>query len=174
MPKDDKTSSVGVAPTAGGAGLTSSPMVDVGQLANILTQARGPIIDRLSRALPKLSGDGSVDVAEWLGNLERLCSVERVGPADIIDYMLEGNAARVYRRMMVSEASQWSVVKAALLAEYALPRQEAWRRFTACQLGADEAVDVYLDDLERLGTRVGLGPEDLAFRVKFYEGLPPL
>ena len=75
--------------------------------------------------------------------------------------------------MMVSEASQWSVVKAALLAEYALPRQEAWRRFTARQLGADEAVDVYLDDLERLGTRVGLGPEDLAFRVKFYEGLPP-
>ena len=78
------TSSVGVAPTAGGAGLTSSPVVDVGQLANILTQARGPIIDRLSRALSKLSGDGNVAVTEWFSNLERLCGVERVEPADII------------------------------------------------------------------------------------------
>ena len=33
-------------------------------------------------------------------------------------------------------------------------------------------MDVYLDQLERFGGRIGLTPGDLAFRVKFYEGLP--
>ena len=146
--------------------------VDVSTLANILMQARGPILDRLSRQLPKLTGDGSVDVLVWLADLERLCTVEKVEPVDIIGHMLDGNAARVYRWMVVGDAAQWVVVKDTLTAEYALPRQEAWRRFTARQLGADEPVDVYLDDLERLGGRFGLSSSDLAFRVKFYEGLP--
>ena len=162
----------GAAPSTNGQGQGQPVVVDIGKLANILLQARGPILDRLGRALPKLSGDGSVDVAEWLADLERLCRVERVECVDIIDYMLEGNAARVYRRMMVSEASQWDAVRAALLAEYALPRQEAWRRFTARRLEADEAVDVYVDDLERLGQRLGVASVDLVFRTKFYEGLP--
>lgn len=43
-------------------------LIDVSALANILTQARGPILDRLARQLPKLSGDGSVDVMEWLAD----------------------------------------------------------------------------------------------------------
>ena len=33
-------------------------------------------------------------------------------------------------------------------------------------------MDVYLDRLERFGGRIGLTLGDLAFRVKFYEGLP--
>lgn len=146
--------------------------LDVNQLANILTQARGPIIDRLERAMPKLSGDGSVDVTEWLTAFEKRCKAELSSPADFIDFMLTGNASRVYRRMMVSEASQWQVVRSTLLAEYALPRQEAWRQFTGRRLVGGEPVDVYADDLARLGTRVGLTPADLAFVVKFYEGLP--
>ena len=43
--------------------------------------------------------------------------------------------------------------------------------FTGCQLAAD-LVDVYLARLERFGGRIGLALGDLAFRVKFYEGLP--
>ena len=147
-------------------------LMDVGELANLLTQARGPILDRLTRQLPKFAGDGTVDVQEWLGDLERLCKLERVDPVDIVSYLLEGTAARLYRRMLVGDASQWSVVRDALVAEYATPRQEAWRRFVDCQLGAGEAVDVYLDRLERIGGRLGLTSEDLVFRTKFYEGLP--
>ena len=48
----------------------------------------------------------------------------------------------------MSEASNWDVVKGHLLAEYAMPRQEAWRMFTACQLEAGDSVDEYLDRLE--------------------------
>ena len=146
--------------------------VSVSQLANILTQARGPILDRLGRSLPKLSGDGTLDVSEWLADLERLCRVEQIDCVDVIDFMLDGNARRVYRRMIVAEASSWEVVKGTLLAEYALPRQEAWRRFTARRLNAGETVDVYVDDLERLGRRVDLTPESMAFRVSFTSACP--
>ena len=147
-------------------------LVDVNALANILTQARGPILDRLLRQLPKLTGEGTVDVLEWLADLERLCQLERVAPVDIVGLMLEGNAARVYRRMLVGDAAQWSVVRDALVAEFAVPRQEAWRRFVDCELGAGESVDVYLDHLERIRGRLGFTSEDMTFRVKFYEGLP--
>ena len=147
-------------------------VVDANMLASILNQARGPILDRLRRQLPPFAGDGAVEVAEWLVAYERLCEVEHVAPTDLLTYMLAGNAGRVYSRMMVGEASNWEVVKAVLTAEYAMPRQEAWRRFVNCRLEANETVDVYLGRLERLGSRLGLTLNDLAFRVKFYEGLP--
>ena len=86
--------------------------------------------------------------------------------------MLAGNAARVYCRMTVGEASNWKVIKSVLTDEYAMPRQEAWCRYVNCTLEAGETVDVYLGCLERLGSRLGLTLNDLAFRVKFYEGLP--
>ncbi|XP_067931095.1 uncharacterized protein [Watersipora subatra] len=73
---------------------------------------------------------------------------------------------------MVGEASSWEVVKAALVAEYAMPQQEAWRQFVNCQFGAGNTVDVYLDCLEQFGKRLGMFSDDLGFRVKFYEGLP--
>ncbi|KAG1680249.1 hypothetical protein GQR58_012484 [Nymphon striatum] len=101
-----------------------------------------------------------------------MCRLENVSPADIIGYVLEGNASRIYGRMMVGDASQWAVVKAALLGEYALPRGEAHRRFIGRRLEADEPVDIYVDSLERLGGRLGLASDCAFFRTHFYEGLP--
>ena len=105
------------APSGDGAGsreaASGSPgaaIVDIGQLVSILMQAKGPIIDRLGRALPKFSGDGTLDVSEWLDDLERRCKVERVGPEEVVDFLLEGNAARVFRALRVSEASQWEMM----------------------------------------------------------------
>jgi len=43
------------------------------------------------------------------------------------------------------EASQWDIVKAALMAEYAMPKQEAWRKF----------VSTRMEGLDRFGRRVG-------------------
>jgi hypothetical protein len=151
---------------------TTPAVVDAGLLASILSQARGPILDRICRQLKPFTGDGSIEITEWIADYERFCTVERVAPAELISYMLNGSAARVHARMRVGEASQWDVVKAALTAEYAMPRQEAWRRFVSCQLETGETVDVYLERLERLGVRLGLSLNDLSFRVKFYEGLP--
>ena len=65
-----------------------------------------------------------------------------IAPTEILMYML-GNAARAYSRMRVAEASQWDIVKAALVAEYAMPRLEAWRRFTTCRLEDGDTIDVF-------------------------------
>ena len=113
-----------------------------------------------------------MEIAEWLVAYERLFEVKHVAPTDLLTYMLAGNAARLYCSMRVGEASNWEVVKAVLTAEYAMPRQEAWRTYVNCRLEAGKTVDVYLGHLERLGGRLGLTLNDLAFRVKFYEGLP--
>ena len=147
-------------------------MIDASVLASILNQACGPILDRLRRQLPPFAGDGIVEIAEWLVAYERLCEVEHVAPTDLLTYMLAGNAARVYCSMRVGEASNWEVMKAVLTAEYAMPRQEAWHRYVNCRPEACETVDVYLGRLERLGGRLGLTLNDLAIRIKFYEGLP--
>ena len=62
-------------------------------------------------------------------------------------------------------------MKARLLAEYALPRHETYRQFKLRKLGPDEAVDVYVDDLQRLAARVGLEADTMVFKAQFYEGL---
>jgi len=155
---------------SGAAG--SSTLVDLGQLASILMQARGPIVDRLRKGIPLFSGDGTSDVSEWLYNVERLCKLEQVAPQEVVEYLLEGRASRVFRSLRVSEASNWEVVKGVLLSQYGMPKQEALRRFRARRLEVDEAVDVYLDDLQRFGARIGAGTKDEFFRVAFLEGLP--
>ena len=142
------------------------------QLCSAIVAARGPILDRVERAVVKFDGSGSVDIAAWLENLEKRCTLESVAPEEIVGYLLGGNALRVYRQLTVAEASQWEVVSGRLLAEYGLPRHEAWRRFKLRRLAVDEAVDVYVDELQRLGARVGLDSASMAFRAQFYEGLP--
>lgn len=147
--------------------------IDVAQLASLLMQAKGPIIDRLGRSLSKFSGDGSVDLSQWLDEFERKCAIEPVRPEEVVDFLLEGPAARVYRSLRVAEASNWDVVKGALLSQYGMSRQEAYRQFTARQLQVGESVDVYVDDILRLGARIGAKESDMFFRTKFLEGLQP-
>jgi len=159
-------------PSSAGTGLVAPVLLDARVLASILNQAKGPILSRIRQATPQFTGDGSVDVTAWIREFEGLCEVEQIAPTEILIYMLGGNAARVYSRMCVGEASQWDVVKAALVAEYAMPRQEAWRRFITCRMEDGNTVDVYLDHLERFGGRVGMTCNDLSFRAQFYEGLP--
>ena len=156
----------------GESAVSGSTMVDVHQLASILMLARGPIIDRLGRVLPKFSGDGTVDVSEWLDNLERRCKLERVGPEEVIDFLLDGGAVRFFHALRVAEAKEWQSVRKAMLAQYGLNPQEAYRLFTARRLEAGEAVDVYLDDLQRFGAWMGASSGDKFFRVKFLDGLP--
>ena len=141
-------------------------------LASILNQTKGPILTRIRQLLPKFTGDGSTEMTVGLAELKRLCELEQIAPTEILMYMLGDDAARVCSRMRVAEASQWDVVKAALVAEYAMPRQEAWRRFTTCRLEDGDTIDVFMDRLERFGGRVGMSNQDLSFRAQFYEGLP--
>jgi len=173
----EKSSAAGGAPDLGGlsfagTGLVAPVLLDARVLASILNQAKGLILSRIRQATSQFTGDGSVDVTAWIREFEGLCEVEQIAPTEILIYMLGGNAARVYSRMRVGEASQWDVVKAALVAEYAMPRQEAWRRFITCRMEDRDTVDVYLDRLERFVGRVGMTCNDLNFRAQFYEGSP--
>jgi len=139
------------------------------QLCSAIVAARGPIIDRLEKSVGKF--DGSTDLTEWLDNFERKCGAESVTAEEIIQYLLTGNAERVYRKLTVAEASQWDVVKARLIAEYGLPRHEAYRRFKERKLGHSEPIDVYADDLLRLAARLEQDPNSMVFLGQFYEGL---
>ena len=81
-------------------------MMDAGVLASILNQAKGHILTRIRQLLPKFTGDGSTEVTVWLAELERLCELEQIAPTKILMYMLGDNAAWVYSKMRVTEASQ--------------------------------------------------------------------
>ena len=151
---------------------TGSTEVDK-MLAVLTISQHASILDRMSRAIPHFAGDGVTDIGEWLENFERRCGLEQVDPARLVDFLLAGNASRVYRRMTVAEASNWEAVKKVLTTEYGMPRQEAYRRFSERRMAPGEPVDVYVDDLQRYAARVGVSCTDMIFRVKFYEGLHP-
>ena len=143
------------------SGAPGASMVDIRALASILMQQRGPIIDRLGRALPKFSGDGTSDVSESLDRFENLCKAEIIQPTEVIDFLLEGNAARVFRALRVSEASEWDVVKAALVSQYGMGRMASYHSFASRKLRFGEAVDVYVDDLRRVGARIDVLPTNM-------------
>ena len=140
----DRQAAADAAPHVLGHGIA----FDASVLASILNQARGPTLDQMFHQLSPFAGDGALEITEWLLAYKRLCEVEHVAPTDLLTYMLPGNTARVYCRMTMGEASDWKAVKAVLTAEYAMPRQEAWRRYVTCKLEAGETVDVYLGPLE--------------------------
>ena len=60
-------------------------------------------------------------------------------------------------------------MKARLLAEYGLPSHEAYRQFKLHELGPDETVDVYVDDLQLLAARIRLEANTMVFEAQFYE-----
>ena len=108
-----------------------------------------PIIDRLGRTLLKFSGDDTVDVSEWLDNLERRCKLEQGQHMEVVDFMLQGKAARIFRSFTISEASQWEVVKGTFVSQYGMIKQMSYRCFSDRQLRLDEPVEVYVDNLQR-------------------------
>lgn len=151
---------------------TSAPFMTAGQLATLLLQARGPILDRLGRAVQKFDGCGTADVAQWLDDFERRCSVEGADPCDYVEFCLDGNALRVLRTMTVQESRQWPVVRDRLTAQFGMPEQIAYRSFVERKMSFEEPIDVFIDDLARYGARFGVRTEDKVFRVAFLEGLP--
>ncbi|XP_067943398.1 A disintegrin and metalloproteinase with thrombospondin motifs 16-like [Watersipora subatra] len=85
--------------------MTSTPTHHKESETNLMNQARGPILERLSRQMQPFAGDGAVEVTAWLSQYERLCELEHIAPCTLIAYMLDGTAARVHGRMRVGEAS---------------------------------------------------------------------
>ena len=70
------------------------------ELASVMNRARGPILERIAGRVPKFSGDGTHDVSDWLASYERYCGLEEIGPTELLLYMLDGGATRLYSRMI--------------------------------------------------------------------------
>ena len=147
-------------------------MVDMSQLASLLMQARGPLLDRVTRQIAKFDGDGSVEVTEWLAAVERVCKVEGVKPESVVSFLLDGEPARLFRRLSVAEAEDWDVVKKALMNGYASPMPAVYKEWHSLSLREGESVDGYVDKLERLAGRLRVGFGSTIFRSRFYDGLP--
>ena len=147
-------------------------VVDVNQLASLLSQARGPMLDRVTRQVSKFTGDGSVDVMEWLATVERVCELEEAKPETIVGFLLGGEPARLHRRLSADSAKKWDVVKKTLMDGYALPMPAVYKRWHGLSLREGESLDGYVDTLERLAERLKVGFGSTAFRSKFYDGLP--
>ena len=147
-------------------------MVDIGQLASLLSEARGPMLDRVTRQVKKFTGDGSLNVMEWLATLERVCEVERVSPAKVVGFLLDGEPARLYRRLSIADVKKWEAVKDSLVNEYAAPMPEIYNRWHNLSLGEGGSIDGYVDTLAKLADRLKVGYGSTVFRAKFYKGLP--
>ena len=159
---------VAAGPSAG----APAGLIDATQLAGIMMQARGPVLDRLGRAMDKFDGSANVDVQQWLDFFERRCGVERADPCDFIEFLLDKGAHKLFTMMTVEEAKSWPTIRDRLMRQYGLPEQQAYQRFVARRMASSEPVDVYVNDLTRYGSRVGVTQEDKFFRVAFLEGLP--
>ena len=81
---------------AGSSGGQVSIVLDASAVASALNQARGPILGRISSQVGKVS--------DWVTMYERHCALEQVAPTDLLLYILNNGAARLYGRIMVSEA----------------------------------------------------------------------
>ena len=147
-------------------------MVDINQLASLLSQARGPMLDRVTRQVEQFTGDGSVDVMEWLAAVERVCALEEVKPEKVVGFLLDGEPARLYRRLSVENAKQWGVVRKTLVDGYATPMPVVYKRWHGLSLSEGGSLDGYVDTLERLAERLKVGFGSTMFRSKFYAGLP--
>ena len=109
-------------------------MVDMGQLASLLSQARGPLLDRVTRQVKKFTGDGSIDMMEWLATVERVCELEEVQPEKMVGFLLDGEPARLYQRLSVESAKQWGVVRKTLVDGYATPMPVVYNRWHSLSL----------------------------------------
>ena len=142
------------------------------RLVTAITSQPGPIVDRIERAIGRFTGSGE-DVTEWLDSFEKRCSAENIEPHKIVVFLLGGNAERIYRMLSINEVIQWPVVRGRLLAQYGLPRHLAYQHFKARKHVASEPIDVYAEDLQRLGARLNVKCDDMLFKAQFYDGLCP-
>jgi len=67
----------------------------------MLNQARGLILTGIRQLASPFTRNGSKGISEWLAKYEGCCCVGNISLTDLLVYMLGGNAARVYNRMMV-------------------------------------------------------------------------
>lgn len=117
--------------------------------------------------------DGTGDFVDWYEKVELVCGLQKpaVDLVAVVPLRLKGGASAVYRQLSSTDRADSDKVKAALQRAFAVDKFAAYEQFRARRLRADESVDVFLADLQRLSSIFG-GIADVGLGCAFVAGLP--
>ena len=108
----------------------------------------------------------------WLDRVEKRCDVEKVAPEGVISFLVCGGAREVFETLNIAEAKDWSIVKDLLSRSFGLTDKAAFERYRDRKLGEAETVDVYIGELKRCATQIGISHDSKAFRLQVLSGIP--
>ena len=124
------------------------------------------------RLIQEFSGDGSVNVIEWLEKAELVCALRGITRLEaVLPLRLTGGAFAVYQQLTAEDKADSGKIKLALKTAFAVDAFTAYELFVARRLQPGETVDVYLAELRRLAVSFGGLPEK-ALVCAFVAGLP--
>ena len=124
------------------------------------------------RLIQEFSGDGSVNVIEWLDKAELVCALRGITRLEaVLPLRLTGGAFAVYQQLTAEDKAASGKIKFALKTAFAVDAFTAYELFVARRLQPGETVDVYLAELRRLAVPFGGLPEK-ALVSAFVAGLP--
>ena len=124
------------------------------------------------RLIQEFSGDGSVNVIEWLEKAELVCALRGITRLEaVLPLRLTGGAFAVYQQLTAEDKDDSGKIKFALKTAFAVDAFTAYELFVARRLQPGETVDVYLAELRRLAVPFGGLPEK-ALVSAFVAGLP--
>ena len=124
------------------------------------------------RLIQEFSGDGSVNVIEWLEKAELVCALRGITRLEaVLPLRLTGGAFAVYQQLTAEDKADSGKIKFALKTAFAVDAFTAYELFVARRLQPGETVDVYLAELRRLAVPFGGLPEK-ALVSAFVAGLP--
>ena len=116
------------------------------------------------RLIQEFSGDGFVNVIEWLEKAELVCALRGITRLEaVLPLRLTGGAFAVYQQLTAEDKADSGKIKFALKTAFAVDAFTAYELFVARRLQPGETVDVYLAELRRLAVPFG-GPFGVPFR----------
>ena len=124
------------------------------------------------RLIQEFSGDGSINVIEWLEKAELVCSLRGITSMEtVLPLRLTGGAFAVYQQLTEEDKRDSGKIKLALRTAFAVDSFTAYELFVSRRLQPGETVDVFLAELRRLAVPFG-GLPDKALVCAFVAGLP--
>ena len=143
-------------------------------LAAQRTVGFGASLARIEQNVTKFSGErpGEIPINLWLDRVEKRCDVEALAPEGVVSFLVVGAAREVFETLTVSETKNWSTIKTLLTRSFGQSDRVANDRLRDRRLGAGETVDVYVGELRRCATQVGVPLDSKSFRLQLVCGLP--
>lgn len=129
---------------------------------------------KVSDLIPRyVDSNHSGDFAEWLEKVELVAELQGIDKLEtFLPLFLEGPAFSVYKQLGESTKKTYTELKDALLKAFGASSFHAYEQLMNRRLMDGETVDVFLADLVRLTTLIGLEKAEPLIRCAFVLGLP--